>query len=189
MQPHGCLFFQRGRNGGRTDRPPPPACQHARMPCAQGVVPGTPFGFRSFALRSFGVRSFARRSRGILPGVAAAPQAVDALRRAAKYSRRPPPPRGVTAGFFPVSCRARARAAAIRHSSRPRRRSVPPRGVTARLFLSRRRAREDARSALRRDAHDPVGGAPLALSGDLVFSLGGEDIFELPSALGTVDRS
>jgi hypothetical protein len=40
------------------------------------------FGFRSFALRSFGFRSFARRSCGILPGVAAALQAVSASRRA-----------------------------------------------------------------------------------------------------------
>ena len=42
------------------------------------------FGFRSFDLRSFGVRSFARSSRGVLPGVAAAPQAVSASRRAAQ---------------------------------------------------------------------------------------------------------
>jgi hypothetical protein len=42
------------------------------------------FGFRSFAIRSLGVRSFDRRSCGVLPGVAAAPQAVSASRRAAQ---------------------------------------------------------------------------------------------------------
>ena len=45
---------------------------------------GGPIARPRAALLGFGVRSFARRSCGVLPGVAAAPQAVSASRRAAQ---------------------------------------------------------------------------------------------------------